>query len=85
MEIKRYSKKELACRYFPDASEPKVALNHLRSWINGCPELMEQLGRVRLHRTRNHYNEEEVALIVDYLGQPEDNGEGNGTVWYETV
>ena len=74
MEIKRYSKKELACRYFPDASEPKVALNHLRSWINGCPELMEQLGRVRLHRTRNHYNEEEVALIVDYLGQPEDDG-----------
>ena len=35
---------------------------------------MEQLGRVRLHRTRNHYNEDEVALIVEYLGQPEDNG-----------
>jgi len=71
LKIKRYRKNELALLYFPQASEPKVALNHLRSWINGCPELVEELKRVKLLRTRNEYNEEEVRLILHYIGQPE--------------
>ena len=71
MKIKRYRKCDLACMYFPDASEPKVALNHLRDWINGCPELAEGLRHVKQHQTRNHYNEEEVGLINHYLGEPE--------------
>ena len=73
MKIKRYKKYELACRYFPDASEPKVALNHLRAWIKGCADLTEALKHVKMHRTRNEYFEEEVALIVGMLGEPEDN------------
>ncbi len=72
MKIKRYRKNELAMKYFPKASEPKVALNHLRSWIKRCPELVEAMNHVRLLRTRNEYNEEEVLLIVDKLGEPEE-------------
>ena len=71
LKIKRYGKTELALRYFPWASQKKVALNHLRSWINGCPELVEALRNVKQLRTRYEYNEEEVALIVHYIGQPE--------------
>jgi len=72
LKIKRYTKKELALRYFPWASQPKVAQNHLRSWIRRCPELQEAMKGVRQLRTRYEYNEEEVALIVHYIGEPEE-------------
>ncbi len=71
MKIKRYKKYELACMYFPEASEPKVALNHLRSWIKRCPELTESLAQVKTLKTKNEYNEAEVALIYQMLGEPE--------------
>lgn len=74
MKIKRYKKYELACMYFPEASEPKVALNHLRSWIKGCPELTASLKQVKMLKTKNEYNEKEVALIYEMLGEPEKNG-----------
>ena len=71
MKIKRYKKYELACMYFHEASEPKVALNHLRSWIKRCPELTESLAQVKTLKTKNEYNEAEVALIYQMLGEPE--------------
>ena len=49
MEITSYPKRELALMYFPK-SDPHVALNHLNSWIKGCPELVEAL--VGCHQSR---------------------------------
>ena len=69
-KIKSYGKSELALIYFPKSSCPEVALNHLRSWIKGCPELVAELSKLRRRKHLKEYSRREVALIVEYLDEP---------------
>ena len=55
--------------YFPK-SDPHVALNHLNSWIKGCPELVEKLAGCHQSRFAKFYSPQAVRLIVEYLGEP---------------
>jgi hypothetical protein len=69
MEITSYPKSELALMYFPK-SDPHVALNHLNSWIKGCPELAEKMAGCHQSRFAKFYSPQAVRLIVEYLGEP---------------
>jgi len=42
MDLRSYTKQELALLYFPD-SDPDVARAHLMRWIVRCTQLYEQL------------------------------------------
>ncbi len=41
--LRAYGKSELALMYFPTASSPHTAVNHLMSWVNRCTELRQAL------------------------------------------
>ena len=69
MEIKSYPKSELAMMYFPDSS-PHVALNHLNSWIKGCPPLVDALAGCNQSRFAKYFSAKAVRLIIHYLGEP---------------
>lgn len=71
MEIKAYSKKELAVAYGQNMSM-SGALNRLREWICGNPELMEALKRTGYDpQKKTHlFTRYQVALIFEYLGEP---------------
>lgn len=72
---RRYRKSELALVYFPEASSPDVALNRLRCWIKRCPELVAAMQGLKTQRQRYEYSADEVALIVEYLGAPDERYE----------
>lgn len=69
MNIKTYSKQELAMLYFPDA-EPMCARKHLWRWICNCPQLVDRLNESRLSARSKIFTPRQVALIFDYLGEP---------------
>ena len=69
MKIRSYSKQELAMLYFPD-SDPRTANNHLMRWINRCHPLQEALAKVHYRRSSKYFTSSQIALIVDYLGEP---------------
>ena len=69
-EIQRYGKSELAMIYYPKSSCPKVAQNHLRVDIHRNKELLDRLRRIQPEKNLNEYSKAEVALIVEYLGEP---------------
>lgn len=68
-KIKSYSKKELACLYFPDSS-PRTAVNHLMSWIRNDTELFEQLEEMGYRKQSKAFTPREVRAIVDDFGEP---------------
>lgn len=69
MNIKSYTKQELALLYFPDSS-PEVANAHLRRWIAKCKPLHEKLAELGCHKNNKYYTPREVASIFDFLGEP---------------
>ncbi len=69
-KIKAYSKSELALCYFPDATSPHTAVNHLMSWVRQCPGLMAELQKLGTKKAAKYFTPKEVALIVKYLGEP---------------
>ena len=69
MKIQSYPKSVLALMYFPD-SEAHVALNHLNSWIMGCPELVDRLAGCNQSRFAKYFSAEAVRLITQFLGEP---------------
>lgn len=70
MQIKSYPKSELAMLYFPNASTPHIAQNHLASWIRRCRELSEALRYCHQSPRAKFYSRQAVELIVEYLGEP---------------
>jgi hypothetical protein len=70
LKIKSYGKSELALLYFPDAITAKGALSNLNSWIRGNQELREALRRCAMPQMSKFFTPKEVALIVEYLGEP---------------
>ena len=68
-EIRSYTKKELALRYFPSAT-PHTAVNRLMSWICRCQPLTDALAKQGYRKTSKWFSAREVRLIVEYLGGP---------------
>ncbi len=68
--LKAYGKSELAMLYFPEASSTHVAVNHFMSWIKRNRTLMLQLHDAGYRKASKTLTPKEVALIVDYLGEP---------------
>lgn len=69
MDIRSYSKQELALLYFPNASAP-VASAHLMRWINGCKPLLEQLKKSGYSKYAKEFNPLQVSYIFFHLGEP---------------
>lgn len=67
--LRVYSKQELAMLYFPN-STPRVAVNHLRSWIYRCKPLHTALKGGHHNKHAKFFTSTEVGLIIDYLGEP---------------
>ena len=55
--------------YFPDAT-PHVAVNRLTSWIRRCRPLDEAMQQCSLGKYSKFFSARQVALIVEYLGEP---------------
>ena len=70
MQIRIYSKQELALMYFPK-SKPHTAVNHLMRWIGRCGQLRSALEAAHYCSSSRHFTARQVQLIVDYLGSPE--------------
>ncbi len=69
MEIKSYSKQELAMLYFPDLN-PHAAVSRLRRWIRKNPTLCQALARSKTGKNAKFYSKAQVELIVEYLCEP---------------
>lgn len=69
-KVKAYGKSELALQYFPDAASAHTAVNHLMSWIHRHPVLSEGLARMGYRKSAKFFTPKEVAMIVEYLGEP---------------
>ena len=69
-EIRSYGKSELAMLYFPHAQTTEGALSNLRFWIRKCRDLDAALKACGMARQAKSYTPKEVALIVEYLGEP---------------
>ena len=70
MEIRTYSKKELALCYFPQCENPHTAVNRLMRWINRCAQLHKALKDHGYQTSSRWFSPQEVRLIIQYLGDP---------------
>ena len=69
-EIRSYGKSELAMLYFPHAQTTSGALSNLRFWIRKCRDLDNALRACGMAQQAKSFTPKEVALIVEYLGEP---------------
>lgn len=69
-EIKTYGKSELALLYFPNAVSTAGALSNLNFWISGNAQLAKELYDCGMPEKAKYFTPREVALIVQYLGEP---------------
>ena len=64
------AKSELALLYFPLASSPHVAVNHLTAWMRRCKPLLAELEAAGYAKTQKMLTPRQVEAIVRYLGEP---------------
>lgn len=69
MDIKPYSKKELALAYGPDMSM-NGALKRLSQWMHRNADLMTALERTGYRSNQRLLTSYQVRLIFEYLGEP---------------
>lgn len=69
MDLRSYTKQELALLYFPD-SDPDVARAHLMRWIVRCTQLYEQLQKSGYNKSCKEFNPLQVSYIFFNLGEP---------------
>ena len=69
-KIRAYGKSELAMLYFPNALTPNGALSNLNFWIHRNRNLMKALKKCGMPPKSKSFSPKEVALIIDYLGEP---------------
>jgi hypothetical protein len=67
--FRTYGKAELALLYLP-CSSPDSAVKTLNRWINGCPQLQDELRSMHYHPRRHTFLKAEVEAIVRHLGEP---------------
>lgn len=70
MSRKKYSKRQLARKYFPDML-PKSAVEKLKEWVYGCPELVEELEKTQFNWSKWDLTPRQRELIEYFLGEPE--------------
>lgn len=68
--IRAYTKKELALMYFPDASSPRTAVNHLMAWVNVTPEILDELQQTGYRKEQKYFTPRQVRALVEFLGEP---------------
>ena len=68
MKSQFYGKSELAMMYFPNSSNPRVAMNRLTNNIKRNKELVAELKKCGSSKKAKFYTPKEVALIQYYLG-----------------
>lgn len=69
-KTKAYGKSDLAMQYFPQAHSLHSAVNHLMTWVHQSPKLMAELEKLGYRKTSKFFTPKQVALIVEYLGEP---------------
>lgn len=69
-KIRAYGKSELAMLYFPNALTSIGALSNLNFWIHRNKKLTEALQECGMPPKSKSFSPKEVALIIDYLGEP---------------
>ncbi len=67
--VKSYHKADLALMYHPGMS-PRAAMGKMRRWINHNAELKRRLEQVQINILNHTYTPKEVAVIVEFLGEP---------------
>ena len=69
MDLRSYTKQELALLYFPDSS-PAVASAHLMRWIQRIPALMEKLYESGYGKRSKEFTPMQTSYIFYFLGEP---------------
>lgn len=69
MQIRSYSKSELAQAYAPEIT-PHAAVNRLMAWIKLNAPLYEALKQSGYTDNRRLFTVRQVELIFEYLGEP---------------
>ena len=69
-KVRAYGKSELAWLYFPTANSAHTAVNHLMAWVRRNPDLVNGLHKLGYRNSAKFFTPKEVALIIDYLGEP---------------
>ena len=69
-KVRAITKKELAFLYFPDAADPKAAVNRLMRMIRGCPGLEAQMAAAGYAKMQKILSPRVVGVIVGWLGNP---------------
>ncbi|MDO4161372.1 MAG: DUF4248 domain-containing protein [Prevotellaceae bacterium] len=69
MTIKSYTKRELALMYFPNV-DAHTATTRLARWIRRCEPLFEKLVSDNYKVKARILTRRQVALIIEYLGEP---------------
>ena len=67
LEVKDYSKQELADAIYAGNIKPESRLRKLWREINGCPELVTELHRLHYHTGDTGYTAQMVERIKYYL------------------
>ena len=70
MNIRAYSKKELALLFFPD-STPETAVKHLMALIRRNDMLWDELQQMGYYSHSKTFSPRQVQAIFDWLGAPE--------------
>ena len=69
MDLRSYTKQELARLYFPDAT-PAVASAHLMRWIQRIPDLLQKLAATGYGKNCKEFTPMQVSYILYFLGEP---------------
>ncbi len=69
MDLRSYTKQELALLYFPEAT-PAVASAHLMRWILRNDLLMEKLRESGYGKHHKEFTPLQVSHIIFFLGEP---------------
>ena len=69
MDIRSYTKQELALLYFPDSS-PVVASDHLMRWIFHNPDLLKKLQESGYDKNSKEFTPMQISYIIYFLGEP---------------
>ena len=67
LEVKDYSKQELADAIYAGNIKPKSRLKKLRREVSGCPDLMRDLHRLHYHTNDTGFTAAMVERIKYYL------------------
>ena len=65
----RYTKFQVAMRYFPDDNFA-TASRKLRRWIHDDPPLNEELRRMGYHTSQKYFSQAHLEVLKEYLGDP---------------